>query len=78
MLRKGKPAMTQLADIMTGRDLTQEFTHQFEIRAERQRYLEMPPKLQAETLERVRRLVERYPRSWLAKNWRAIYGGTIK
>jgi hypothetical protein len=70
--------MTQLADIMTGRDLTTEFTHAFEIRAERERYQAMPPKLQAETLQRVRRLVERYPKSWLAKNWQAIYGGTIK
>jgi len=70
--------MTQLSDIMKGRDLTAEFCQQFEIRAERERYLQMPPKLQAETLQRVRRLIERYPRSWLAQNWQAIYGGTIK
>jgi formate dehydrogenase iron-sulfur subunit len=43
---------------MTGHNLTTEFCHQFEIRAERQRFQAMPPKLQAETLERVRRLVE--------------------
>ncbi len=70
--------MTQLSDLMRGRDLTAEFTHAFEIAAERERYLAMPPKLQAETIERVRRLVERYPRSWLARNWEAIYGGTIR
>ncbi len=70
--------MTQLSDLMRGRDLTAEFTHAFEIAAERERYLAMPPKLQAETLQRVRRLVERYPRSWLAKYADQIYGGTIK
>ena len=69
--------MTHIADIQTGANLTKEFCERFEIRAERERYEAMPPKLQAETLQRVRRLVERYPRSWLAKNWRAIYGGAI-
>jgi hypothetical protein len=70
--------MTQLRDIQTGANLTAEFCHAWEIRAERERYRAMPPKLQTETLERVRRLVEKYPRSWLAKNWQAIYGGTIR
>jgi hypothetical protein len=70
--------MTQLADIMTGRDLNDEFTLAFAIRVEKEYYEAMPPKLQAEKLQRVRANVARYPNSWLAKHWKAIYGGTIR
>jgi hypothetical protein len=67
-----------LRDIQTGSNLTAEFCDRFAIRVEREYYLAMPPKLQAETLARVRANVERHPSSWLAKHWRAIYGGTIR
>lgn len=71
--------MGMLRDVQMGRDLAPEFCERFAIRVCRAEFLSQPPKLQAQTLERVRWRVQRYPRSWLARHADAIYGGvTIK
>jgi hypothetical protein len=53
--------------------LSAEDTQRFAIRACRAEFQSQSPKVQAETLERVRATVERHPNSYLAKHWEEIY-----
>jgi hypothetical protein len=49
------------------------FHRNFSVQVQRELFLALPPKLQAETLERAMEIVARYPQSWLARHWREIY-----
>lgn len=45
------------------------YNHSFAVRTQRDLFRALPPKLQAETLERVQDLIARYPSGY----WREIY-----
>jgi hypothetical protein len=53
--------------------LSAEDTHRFAIRTLRAEFRSQPPKVQVETLARVKRTVEAHPNSYLAKHWKEIY-----
>jgi hypothetical protein len=65
--------MTTREGVYVSAHLSAEDTHRFAIRACRAEFQSQLPKVQAETLARVKRTVEAHPTSYLAKHWKEIY-----